>query len=64
MKAFVTIELEIPFKDEDTKEVDELLEVQNKTFNYHMHEQMEKLLTQDADVPKEVIKSIRINRID
>jgi hypothetical protein len=64
VKAFITIELEVPFNDEDTKGIDKILETQKKTFNYHMTEQMEMLLTQDADVPKEVIKSIQVNRVD
>ncbi|MBD1379070.1 hypothetical protein [Metabacillus arenae] len=64
MKAFVTIELEIPFSDEETKEMDEGLKKQGKTFKYHVSEQFESLLVNEADIPTEAIKNIEINRVD
>jgi hypothetical protein len=64
MKVFVTIELEIPFSNEDTKEIDEALKKQNKTFNHHISEVIEDVLVKEADIPKEAIKSIEINRVD
>jgi gas vesicle protein len=64
LKAFITIELEIPFSEEDTKELDEILKKQSKTFKYHISENMEKILVDEADIQKEYIKSIEINRVD
>lgn len=64
MKAFITIELEIPFSDEETKELDKILKRESKTFNYHITEGIEKILVKEADIPKENIKSIEINRVD
>ncbi|MED4399807.1 hypothetical protein [Metabacillus fastidiosus] len=64
MKAFITIELEIKFPDDDTKDLDEMLKKNGKSFNYHMSETIEEILVKEADIPKESIKSIEINRVD
>lgn len=64
MKAFITIELEIPFSDNDTKHLDEMLKKNGKTFNYHMSETIEEMLVKEVDIPKESIRSIEINRVD
>jgi hypothetical protein len=64
MKAFVTVEFEVSFTDEETKLLDEVLKKESKTFKYHMSENVEELLVTVADIPKESIKSIEVNRVD
>lgn len=63
MKAFITIELEIPYSDEETKETDEYLKKHGKTFKYHLSESTENMLT-EGGLPLEMIKSIEVNRVD
>ena len=64
MKAFITIELEVTFTDEQTKELDKALKKENMTFKYHATEIFTDLLIKDADMKPEFIKSIEINRVD
>lgn len=58
MKVYMQINLEIPFDDEETQELERLFSNGEETFEDYLSEQVGKILIHEADIPEEAIKSI------